>query len=155
MLFCPALFRYKLKKQFLNLFFNVVQIQLFPFPPTTPSCSTHPYLPPWTPPAFGLVHGSLHIFLDDLSTVSSFYPLPSPLWLLLVCSLFQCLQLYCVVCFVNYVQIIGEIIWYLGVELLNVLIFVCKMITTIKLLNPSPNRVIIPVRALKAYPLSK
>ena len=58
----------------------------------------------------------LYMFLDDPSPFSR-YPLCSPLWLLLVCSLFQCLWLYfaCLVVLLirfNYpilVGVVGEI----------------------------------------------
>ena len=45
----------------------------------------------------------LHMFLDNPSSFLPHYPLPTPLWLLSVCSIFQCLWLY-FVCFVLFIR---------------------------------------------------
>ena len=69
-----------------QLFSIVVQVQLFPFSSITLPCPTHPHLPPSMCP--------LYKFLDDPSPSFPSYHPPPPLWLLSVCSLFQCLWLY-------------------------------------------------------------
>ena len=61
------------------------------FHPTMPPYPTHPHLPPSNPPPLALPMCPLYVFLNGPSPI---IPLPSPLWLLSVCSLFQCLWLY-------------------------------------------------------------
>ena len=88
---------------FFTFIFIVVQVHLCPF--------FHHHLPSSTLTPFGFVHGPLNMFLDDPSPSFPCYPpLPSPL--VTVSSLFLCLWFY--FCFVDYVPLIGEIIWYLS-----------------------------------------
>ena len=58
-----------------------------------PTISPHPYLPPLNLHPLALSLCPLYIFLEALPIFFSIIPLP-PLWLLSVCSLFQCLWLY-------------------------------------------------------------
>ena len=63
----------------------------------TPPCSshpTHPHLPPLNLPRLALSMCPSYMFLDGPSPVIPYYPLPAPLWLLTVGSLFKCLWLY-------------------------------------------------------------
>ena len=61
-------------------------------PPYLP-CLTHPCLPPSNLPALALSMCPLYMFLYGPSPIFPIIPLPL-LWLLSVCSLFQCLWLY-------------------------------------------------------------
>ena len=61
------------------------------FPATIFLHPTHCYHPPSTLPPLALSMGPLYMFLDDPSPFFPHYPLPAPLWLLSVCSLYQCL----------------------------------------------------------------
>ena len=73
--------------------FIVVRVQFSAFPPHLPP--PQPSLPPSpvsTPLVF--VHVSFIVVPVVPSPFSLHYPLPSPLWLLSVCSSFQCLWLY-------------------------------------------------------------
>ena len=56
-------------------------------PPVPPILNSHPQ----SYPPLALSVDPLYIFLGDPSLFSSCYPLPPRLWLLSVCSLFQCL----------------------------------------------------------------
>ena len=101
---------------FLSLsFFIAVQVQLFPFsphhaPPTPAIPTSHPRSYP--PLAFSMC--SLYMFLNNPSTFS--HLLPTPLGLLSVFFLISMsLIIFCLlVCFVDYVPLIGEIMWYLS-----------------------------------------
>ena len=82
----------------------VVQVQQSPCSPyhspptpTIPTSHLRSYLP------LTLSMGPLYMFLDYLSCSFSHYH-PPPLWLLLVCSLFQCLWLYFTCLFVLLVR---------------------------------------------------
>ena len=76
-------------------FIIVVQVQLFPFshhhfpppyPPLLTTLNPHPlWLGPWVLYTCSLM---------NLLLLSPINPIPLPLWLLSVCSLFQCLWLY-------------------------------------------------------------
>ena len=55
---------------------------------------THPRLPPSNLSPLVLSVCPLYRSLDGPSSIIPHYPSPSPLWLLSVCSLFQCLWLY-------------------------------------------------------------
>ena len=95
----------QIMKIFLIFYFSSRVVSIFPHPHPLPSI-----LPP-----FGFVHGSfIHVF-DSPS--SSFPPYPSPLTSLVNFSLFfisKSLIIYCLlVCFIDQVLLIGEIIWYL------------------------------------------
>ena len=80
---------------FIYLFiFVVVQVQLSPFSPTMTPRPTNPRLPPWNLLPLALSMCPLHVFFDGPSPIFPHYPLPPPLWLLSVCSLFQGLRLY-------------------------------------------------------------
>ena len=85
--FARFFFRFKLFK-------IVVQVQLSPFSPNH-SATPQPHPPPTLNPTWGFVHGS---FIHVHWWLFPCYPLPPPLWLLSVGSLFQCLWLY-LVCF--------------------------------------------------------
>ena len=86
----------------------VVQVQLSPFSP-------HHDLPPSNLPSLALSVCPLYMFLDGPSPIFPNYPIPPPLWLLSVCSLFQCLVVFCLlVCFADKVPLIGQIIPYLS-----------------------------------------
>ena len=55
-------------------------------------CPTQPPPPIFSPPPLSLSVGPLHMFLDlTLPLLSTLIPLPTPFWLLSVCSLFPCL----------------------------------------------------------------
>ena len=84
------------------------------FYPTTPHCPTHPCLSPSNLCLLALSMCPLWKFLDGLSPIFPDYPLPPPLWLLSVCSSFQCLWLYFVCLFVWLGPLRGEILWYLS-----------------------------------------
>ena len=68
-------------------------VSVFPF--TTPLHPSHPHFPPSIlPPPFGFVHVSFIHVPENPSLFSPCYPHPTHLWLLSVCSLFQCLWFY-------------------------------------------------------------
>ena len=77
------------------LIYVIFQIQLSPFsvhhgPPTPPIPASHPQTNPlWLCPCVLYTCS-----LVDLPLFSHIIPPPCPLWLLSVCSLFQCLWLY-------------------------------------------------------------
>ena len=78
-----------------------------------PKLSATPHPPPYTLNPFLLWFCSWVLYTSSLMTLPFFSPvisLPHPLWLLSVCSLFQYLWLYffLLVCFVDYVTIIGR-----------------------------------------------
>ena len=62
--------------------------------PCSPHSPTHPCLLLSNPPPLALSMCPSYMFLDGPFSVIPHYPLPSPLWLLSDCSLFQCLWLY-------------------------------------------------------------
>ena len=67
---------------------TVVSILSPQLSPAQPTPTSHPR----SYPSLALSMGPLYMFLDDLPLFSH-YPFPPPLWLLSVCSLFQCLWL--------------------------------------------------------------
>ena len=75
---------------------TVVSIFLPPLSPTQPTPTSQPQ----SFPLLALSMGPLYMFPDDPSPSFPHYSLPLPLWLLSVCSLFQCLCLYfaCLFC---------------------------------------------------------
>ena len=77
---------------------RVVSISLPPLPPSPAIPTSHPQ----SDPPLSLSMCPLYMFLDDPSPFLHF-SLPPPLWLLSVCSLFQCLWYYfsCLSCFVD------------------------------------------------------
>ena len=77
-----------------NFFVVVVQVQLSQLPPHYSPQPTHPDLSPSILSPLALSMGPLYMFLDDPSPIFPIIPLPPPLWLLSVCSLFQCFWLY-------------------------------------------------------------
>ena len=90
-------------------------ITVLPFPPLlipTPSSPT----PTVTPPPLAMPMSLLSIFLCFLLPhLSHIIHLPHPLWSLSVCSFFPRLVLFFLfVCVVDYVPLIGKIIWYLS-----------------------------------------
>ena len=73
----------------------IVQVKLFAFPPPPlPAKPSHPHHSPLIPAPLDFVHVSFIVVPENPSLFSPHYPLLSPLWLLSVCSLFQCLWLY-------------------------------------------------------------
>ena len=85
--------RYTKKIFSLLLFFywwssTVVYIFTLPLLPAPPIPTSHPVSP------LGLSMCPLYKFLDGPFPISPIVPSPLPLWLLSVCSLFQCLWLY-------------------------------------------------------------
>ena len=72
---------------FLSFFKIVVQVQLSLF-------SYHHFPPSQCYPPLALSFSLLYMFLDDSSPSFPCHPPLQPLWLLSVCSLFQCLWLY-------------------------------------------------------------
>ena len=102
-----------LAPHFKKIYFIVVQLQLSPFSHYSPLSYPLPHsiLPP---PLLSMSMGPSYIFLDlTLPPFSPVTPLLSPL--VTVCSLFPSLVLFCaLVCFVDQVPLIGEIIWYLS-----------------------------------------
>ena len=92
------------------LLFNYSCLHFLPTPPhphPSPPCSLASTLP------LDFVHVSFIVVPEN---PSPHCPLPSPVWLLLDCSSFQCHWVYfvCFFSFVAYVQVKGEIIWYLS-----------------------------------------
>ena len=80
---------------FFSLFLLLFKYSCLHFPATTFSCPTHPHLPPSTLLPFGFVHGSfIHVPWQPFPFFHPLSPTPTPLWLMSVCSLFQCLWLY-------------------------------------------------------------
>ena len=74
--------------------FIVVQVQLSPFSPHhSPLLHPSPALT-LEPIPFVLSLCPSYLFLDGPSPIFSHYPSPPPLWLLSICSLFQCFWLY-------------------------------------------------------------
>ena len=69
---------------------TVVSISLHHSYPTPAILTSHP----WSYSPLALSMCPLYMFLDDPSPCSPNYPLPPPLWLLSVCSLFQCFWFY-------------------------------------------------------------
>ena len=61
-----------------------VQVQLSPYPLTTPPHLSHPHLPPSILPPFGVVHVSFIHVPENPPPFSPHYPFLSPLWLLSV-----------------------------------------------------------------------
>ena len=68
---------------------TIVSISPMPLPPTLAIPTSHP----WSYPPLALSMCPLYMFLDDPAPSSPLCP-PPRLWLLSVCSLFQCLWLY-------------------------------------------------------------
>ena len=96
------------KSRFLCVIFKIdVQVQLSPFSPH--------YSSPSHPQSYSLWLCPWDLYIYSLTTLTLFSPLSiSSLWLLSVYSLFQSLVLFgSLVCFVDYVPLIGEITWYL------------------------------------------
>ena len=88
------------------------------FPITTHPCPTNPHQPPSILPSFGFVHESFIHVPWWTFTPSPRPPLSKAPAFLVAVSLFF-ISMYLVifflfVCFVNYVPLIGEIIWYLS-----------------------------------------
>ena len=89
---------------FIDWLFIVVQVYLSPF-------SCHHFPPPHPPPPPTLNSTSLWLCpwvlytcsLMTLPPLSPIIPFPSPLWLLSICSLFQCLWMYfaCLFCWLH------------------------------------------------------
>ena len=78
-------------KKIFSLFKIVVQLQLSPFPtPTNPHHPTHPHLPPSILPLLWLSPCVLYTCALMILPHFPCYPLPTLLWVLSVCSLFQC-----------------------------------------------------------------
>ena len=81
-------------------FFTVFQVQLSPFSSHHSPHPSHPHLPPLiSPPSLdptSLWLCPCVLYTCSLMTLPPFphYLLPPPIWLLSVCSLFQCLSLY-------------------------------------------------------------
>ena len=116
------------EKQIWKIFFyccSSTVVLIFPPPISTPPISSTPPTPtshPQSYPTLALSMGLFYMLLDDPSPSFLHYPLPPPLQLQSVCSLFQYLWLYFVclfilsiVCFVTYkAPLIGEVIRYLS-----------------------------------------
>ena len=99
---------------FLNfILFIVVRVQLSPF--------SHHYLPPPPPPPtfdpspFGFVHGSfIHVPWWPFSVFPTLSPPPSPLVTVSLFLISMSLIVFCLlICFVDYVPVKDDIIWYL------------------------------------------
>ena len=75
-----------------------------------------PHLPPAILPPLALSMGPLYMFLDDPSLPLPHYiSLPLPLGTVSLFFISMSLVLFCsLVCFVDYVPPIGEVIWYLS-----------------------------------------
>ena len=91
---------------------TVVSIFLSPFPPATPTTTSHPQ----SEPPLALSMGPLYMFLDNPSPSFPHYPLSlSPLVSVSLFFTSVSLVLFCsFVCFVDQVPLIGEIIWCLS-----------------------------------------
>ena len=78
---------------FYNFVFVIqAQLSLF-YPHHAPSCSTHSYISPSNLPLLALFSVLYTHFLTAPPLFSPIILLPTPLWLLSVCFLFQCLWL--------------------------------------------------------------
>ena len=64
------------------------------FPPLLTPTAAIPTSHPRSYPSLALSMGPLYMFLDGPFFFFPHYPLPPPLWLLSVCSVFKCLWLY-------------------------------------------------------------
>ena len=81
-------------QSFYFLIFLLFKYSCLHFPSTTFPCPTHPTFYPQSFPPLALSMSPLYMFLDDPSPFFPVIALPHPLWLLSVCSLFQCLWFY-------------------------------------------------------------
>ena len=81
------------------------QIQLSPF--SHHHCNPHSHLPP-------SILSPLSMFIYNLfSSFPCYFPPPSPLVTVILVLISMSLVIFCLlVCFVDYVSLIGEIIWY-------------------------------------------
>ena len=100
----------------LGIFFIVLQLQLFPFLPITLLSSTMPHSHS-QPPPHCLCPWVLYLcsFACPFSSFPHYSPSPFPLATVSFFFISKSLVLFCsFVCFVQYVTLIGEIIWYLS-----------------------------------------
>ena len=103
-------------KNFFLIFLVVVWIRLSPFSYHHFPLPLYPHIPPSILPLFGFIHGS---FIHVPWWLFPFFPLlsPSPPPLVTVSLFFisMSLVIFCLlVCFVDQVLLIDEIIWYLS-----------------------------------------
>ena len=75
-------------------FFESFKYNCLHFPHTAHPHPTYPCLPPYLLPTLAFFMCPLYCSLVTLPLFSLIIPLPQLLWLLSVCSLFQCLWLY-------------------------------------------------------------
>ena len=110
MIYNYILYHYiKCKNSFIYLF--LVQV-VFSMTPHHSSYSSHLYLPPFP---FALSMYPLYMFLDNPSPFPWVSPPTSPLVTVSLSFISMSLVLFCLlVCFVDYILLIGEIIWYLS-----------------------------------------
>ena len=110
-LFCwfsyfPILLPFPYAFLFFHLTFYCCPVRVVPvFPPLLSSAQPTPLLPHSIPTLLSMSVGHSYMFLNSsLSLLSTLIPLPRPLWLLAVCSLFPCLWLYFVHLFVLFIR---------------------------------------------------
>ena len=96
---------------YLKTFFIVVQVQLSLFFPL--HSPIHPQPLPSILPTLALSMSPLCMFLDDPSPIFPHYLLPYPLDTVSFFLIPMFLVIFCLlVCFVDYILPLGEIIWY-------------------------------------------
>ena len=89
-------------KQLVNIAFKLLfKYSCVHFQHTTAPHPIHPCLPPLNLPPLALSMCPLYMFLDGPFPIFPHYLVPPPLWLLSVCSLFQCFWLYFAYFFVS------------------------------------------------------
>ena len=120
-------FMIQLSKSLVSLpphsFLFIVLVQLSQFSPIALPCSAHPPTPTLTPTPTVSPHPVVHVHgsfipiheLDPYPSFSPYPPLPSPLVTVSLFLVSMPLVLFCsFACFVHWVPLIGEIIWYLS-----------------------------------------
>ena len=104
-----------------GIFFFIIYLLLFKyiclhFHPSKVPHPTYPCLPPSNLPPLALSMSPLYIILyDPFPSFLCYLPPPTPLVTVSLFFISMSLVIFCLlVCFVDYVPLIGEIIWYLS-----------------------------------------
>ena len=86
------------------LYFFIVQVHCLHFLSTTPHHPSNTHLPPLIIPSLALSMCPSYMFPDGPSPIFPLLPLPTPLWLLSVCSFLLCLWFYFSCLFVLFIR---------------------------------------------------